>query len=68
MEYRCPACHGEGKCAECFGTGTNTHLNDSEPKCRKCQGSGVCPECQGTGSSLDWVRRRGIADLGSEPL
>jgi hypothetical protein len=31
---RCPACGGDGKCRECFGSGTNIHLNEDEPKCR----------------------------------
>jgi hypothetical protein len=41
--YACPDCDGSGKCAECFGTGINTRLNDSEPKCGKVFGErSVC--------------------------
>ena len=45
----CPNCHGNKKCAECGGTGINTHLNESEPDCRFCSGTGVCSACNGTG-------------------
>ncbi len=34
---------------ECFGTATNVHVNESEPKCQKCSGSGICPKCEGRG-------------------
>ena len=47
----CSACHGNKKCADCDGTGTNPHLNESEPKCRACSGTGVCAVCEGTGLS-----------------
>ena len=56
----CQICAGDGKCRQCFGTGTNTHLNEDEPKCSNCSGTGVCPECQGTG--LWYVRPPDIID------
>jgi hypothetical protein len=45
----CISCRGDGKCAECFGSGTNTHLNSDQPKCSNCLGTGICPGCEGTG-------------------
>jgi len=48
----CSVCHGDGKCAECNGTGINKHFNQDQPKCQNCGGSGVCQECGGTGSAL----------------
>jgi hypothetical protein len=49
MRSICGSCHGERKCAKCDGTGTNTHLNETQPKCQDCSGSGVCRSCEGTG-------------------
>lgn len=48
---RCIACDpkGSGKCASCFGTGQNTHLNSPEPQCFDCKGTGVCTVCRGSG-------------------
>jgi hypothetical protein len=60
---RCPACGGNGKCSECFGSGTNVHLNEDEPKCRNCGGNGICPACAGLG-----FPPRGTADLTSLDL
>src|SRR5580700_12152499 len=48
---RCQACKGSAKCPECFGSGTNIHLNETEPKCRQRSGTGTCPACKGTGIS-----------------
>jgi hypothetical protein len=48
----CVDCGGNGQCAQCFGTGTNTHLNSDEPKCPNCKGTGVCPACDGSGRSV----------------
>jgi hypothetical protein len=62
----CGACQGDGKCLGCNGTGTNTHLNEDEPKCRNCSGSGVCSTCQGTG--LAFVRPPEILDPGFNSL
>ena len=62
----CPYCHGDGKCADCNGTGTNTHLNESEPKCRECSGTGVCPNCNGSGSARAFPPE--IVDLGLNNL
>jgi hypothetical protein len=62
VDTRCRACWGDRKCAECSGTGTNVHLNESEPKCRNCSGTGVCPRCGGTGSTVS--RGPEIIDLG----
>jgi hypothetical protein len=49
----CPACldypKSQGRCSDCFGTGQNTHLNDSSPVCRSCKGTGECTACHGTG-------------------
>lgn len=61
-EDACGSCHGDGKCAECFGSGTNVHLNSDQPKCQNCAGTGTCPACNGSGS----VYNRGpeILDLG----
>src|SRR5579863_7784873 len=54
---RCPECApgvtlmpGDGKCPQCFGSGTNIRLNSPEPKCANCKGTGVCPTCGGAGS------------------
>ena len=47
--YACFECGGDGKCKECFGTGTNTHLQSDESKCANCDGTGVCPKCGGSG-------------------
>jgi hypothetical protein len=48
----CPECTGKGECAQCFGTGTNTHLNADDPKCPNCKGTGTCPACEGRGRSI----------------
>jgi hypothetical protein len=45
----CASCRGNAKCAECDGTGVNTHLNEDEPKSPGCSGTGVCRSCDGTG-------------------
>ncbi|MGA9643038.1 MAG: hypothetical protein WBQ72_16695 [Terriglobales bacterium] len=47
---RCTACFGDGKCAQCDGSGINVHLNEEQAKCRSCSGTGVCPTCNGTGA------------------
>ena len=60
MRDVCTTCGGDGKCIACDGTGTNTHLNEEEPKCRNCSGTGVCPTCNGTG--LWYVRPPDILD------
>ena len=62
----CIDCHGNGKCAACFGSGTNLHVNEDEPKCRNCAGTGTCPTCQGTGRGL--VQSPEIQDLGLNKL
>jgi len=51
---RCPNCSqtllkGDGKCPDCFGTGTNVSLVSDDPKCPKCQGTGICQRCGGHG-------------------
>lgn len=48
---QCPHCDtpGDGKCAKCYGSGTDLHLNSDKPACESCQGTGKCPACQGTG-------------------
>ena len=56
----CTTCGGDGKCGQCFGTGTNTHLNEEEPKCSRCSGTGKCTTCNGTG--LWYVRPPDIID------
>jgi hypothetical protein len=48
----CPACSGNGRCAACYGSGTNIHLNEPTPECRACGGSGSCLRCKGTGDPL----------------
>jgi hypothetical protein len=56
---------GNGKCARCYGTGTNLKLNSAEPKCPFCDGTGQCQLCKGTGIDPeatggilpDWLRR-----------
>src|SRR5579871_1409484 len=40
---------GNGKCSQCFGSGTNVSLNSAAPSCVKCGGSGICSTCQGHG-------------------
>jgi hypothetical protein len=62
----CVDCHGNGKCAVCFGTGTNVHVNEDEPKCRNCAGTGTCPTCQGSGRA--YVLPSEIQDLGLNKL
>ena len=39
------------RCEECHGTGTNPHLNSTDPKCPHCSATGVCPECDGSGNA-----------------
>jgi len=51
---RCTGCAGgwltgNGKCAQCDGTGVNPQLDSAQPKCPNCGGSGVCPSCGGSG-------------------
>ena len=51
---RCPGCAegafvGNGRCAQCNGTGTNVNLASDQPKCPACRGTGVCPTCNGAG-------------------
>jgi hypothetical protein len=51
---RCPDCdggwfEGNGKCAQCHGTGINTQLDSDQPKCPFCDGTGLCRSCGGTG-------------------
>ncbi len=51
---RCPDCNGgflqgDGKCAQCNGTGINTQLNSAQPKCPYCKGTGICASCGGSG-------------------
>jgi hypothetical protein len=41
-ENFCDQCDWTGKCSECNGTGTNTHLNSSDRKCPHCSGTGIC--------------------------
>lgn len=53
----CVFCEGSGKCEECHGTGTNPHLNSSEPKCPHCSGDGICPECEGVGKAPMYRRK-----------
>ena len=62
----CIACHGTGKCADCDGSGINTHWNQREPKCRSCAGSGTCSDCQGTGRYYQLPPT--IQDLGLDKL
>ena len=55
---RCPDCdsgflEGDGKCAQCHGTGINTQLDSAQPKCPYCAGTGVCRSCGGTGLYTD---------------
>jgi len=58
----CTSCFGDGRCAQCDGSGINTHLNENDPKCRNCSGTGVCPACNGTGA---WMAHPPeIIDLG----
>jgi hypothetical protein len=58
----CSSCLGDGKCAQCDGTGVNAHINEEEPKCRNCSGTGVCPVCNGTGGAI--LHQPEILDLG----
>ena len=58
----CTACFGNGRCAQCDGSGINVHLNEDQPKCRNCSGTGVCPTCNGTGAWM--VPPPEIIDLG----
>jgi hypothetical protein len=51
---RCPDCAegfftGNGKCAQCNGTGINTQLDSAQRECPYYNGSGVCATCGGTG-------------------
>ena len=62
----CAECRGNGKCSACFGTGTNTHLNEDEPKCPNCGGTGTCPNCHGSGRSF--VSAPEILDPGFDKL
>jgi DnaJ-class molecular chaperone len=40
---------GDGKCAQCHGTGINTQPNSAQAKCPSCNGTGVCQTCGGRG-------------------
>ena len=62
----CAECGGNGKCVACFGTGTNTHLNEDEPKCPNCAGTGTCPACHGSGRAF--VNAPEILDPGFDKL
>jgi hypothetical protein len=62
----CVDCSGNGRCAECSGTGINTHLNQDEPKCPKCSGTGVCATCNGSGRA--YLPGPEILDLGLDKL
>ena len=61
---QCPDCHsikmfineGDGKCAECYGTGLGGALDQfsanivgGKSECGKCSGTGQCQTCGGTG-------------------
>jgi len=48
---QCARCEGTGRCPDCNGTGTNRHLNSTDPKCPECSATGVCSECDGSGKS-----------------
>ncbi len=62
----CGECRGDGKCPDCYGSGTNTHLNQSEPSCQRCSGIGKCPSCLGTGQRS--LISSGIQELGLNRL
>jgi hypothetical protein len=44
---------GDGKCAQCNGTGVNTQLDSAQPKCPYCKGTGLCGTCGGSGTIGD---------------
>lgn len=44
---------GNGKCAQCHGTGVNTQLDSIQPKCPYCHGTGMCATCDGSGIEGD---------------
>jgi DnaJ-class molecular chaperone len=55
---RCPDCdggflEGNGKCAQCHGTGINTQLDSAQPKCPYCAGAGTCATCFASGDQGD---------------
>ncbi len=52
MSKRCEKCDeypGSGKCAGCFGSGKDIHINSTRTECAACGGTGVCPACHGEG-------------------
>jgi hypothetical protein len=52
MSKRCEKCDefpGSGKCASCFGSGKDIHINSTRTECVACSGTGVCPACHGEG-------------------
>jgi hypothetical protein len=57
-ERHCGECGRTGKCAKCFGTGTNIALNSDQDKCPNCYGTGICPACS------DDAENGGIITLG----
>jgi hypothetical protein len=63
MPVKCPDCHsvaiclppmelGDGKCANCGGTGKESNIFDSRD-CLVCNGSGTCQTCNGSGEIED---------------
>ena len=62
----CTACFGNGRCAQCDGSGINSRRNEDQPKCCNCSGTGVCPACNGTSAWM--VPPPEIIDLGLSDL
>ena len=46
----CTSCFGNGRCAQCDGSGIDPRRNEDQRKCRNCAGTGVCQTCNGTGA------------------
>jgi len=67
MSRRCVRCEsvGNGKCAACYGSGADVHLNSGETYCQDCGGTALCPYCEGSGCAdfaltdliPDWITR-----------
>lgn len=52
----CEACHGDGNCVACGGTGTNV-----DKDCIDCDGSGECSICDGEGYVKKFLRKQNSA-------